>query len=106
VVTAICFLGTLFFSPFPAFAVELMSLTYNVGIGITAGFVLYPFCKVVSRRVGEIKPGAVGTGWVVAAVFCVLSLSVDESRKSSGFKMRTRVGWGLARSVSRSFLSR
>ena len=58
------------------------------------------------RSSGRDQVAAVGTGWVVAAVFCVLSLSVDESRKSSGFKMRTRVGWGLARSVSRSFLSR
>jgi len=101
VVTAICFLGTLFFSPFisaippqaygpalivvgllmlspitrirfddfteliPAFAVvALMSFTYNVGIGITAGFVLYPFCKLVSGRVGEIKPGL----WVLAGL--------------------------------------
>src|SRR2546429_51533 len=101
VVTAICFLGTLFFSPFisaippqaygpalivvgllmlspitrirfddfteliPAFAVvALMSFTYNVGIGITAGFVLYPFCKLVSGRAGEIKPGL----WVLAGL--------------------------------------
>ena len=101
VVTAICFLGTLFFSPFisaippqaygpalivvgllmlspitrirfddfteliPAFAVvALMSFTYNVGIGITAGFVLYPFCKLVSGRVSEIKPGL----WVLAGL--------------------------------------
>jgi adenine/guanine/hypoxanthine permease len=62
----------------PAFAVvALMSFTYNVGIGIAAGFVLYPFCKLVSGRVREIK--LVGAGRVVAAVFCVLSLSVDAS---------------------------
>jgi AGZA family xanthine/uracil permease-like MFS transporter len=41
-----------------------MSFTYNVGIGITAGFVLYPFCKLVSGRVGEIKPGL----WVLAGL--------------------------------------
>jgi AGZA family xanthine/uracil permease-like MFS transporter len=101
VVTALCFVATLFFSPFvaaippqaygpalivvgllmlapitkihfddfteliPAFAVvALMSFTYNIGVGITAGFVLYPFCKVVSGRAREIKPGL----WVLAAL--------------------------------------
>jgi adenine/guanine/hypoxanthine permease len=101
VVTALCFAGTLFFSPFvaaipaqaygpaliivgllmlapitriqfddfteliPAFAVvALMSFTYNIGVGITAGFVLYPFCKLVAGRSGEVKPGL----WVLAAL--------------------------------------
>lgn len=101
VVTALCFAGTLFFSPFvsaippqaygpalivvgllmlapvvkipfddfteliPAFAVvALMSFTYNVGIGITAGFVLFPLCKLVSGRLREVKAGL----WVLAAV--------------------------------------
>jgi adenine/guanine/hypoxanthine permease len=42
----------------PAFAVvALMSFTYNIGIGITAGFVLYPFCKLAAGRWREIKPG-------------------------------------------------
>jgi len=42
----------------PAFVtVILMSFTYNIGIGMTAGFVLYPFCKVVSGRSGEVQPG-------------------------------------------------
>jgi adenine/guanine/hypoxanthine permease len=94
VVTALCFAGTLFFSPFiaaipaqayapalivvgllmlspvtkipfhdfteliPAFAVvTLISFTYNVAVGITAGFVLFPFCKLVSSRPREVKPG-------------------------------------------------
>jgi AGZA family xanthine/uracil permease-like MFS transporter len=101
VVTALCFVGTLFFSPFvasipaqaygpalivvgllmlapitkiqfddfteliPAFAVvALMSFTYNIGVGITVGFLLYPFCKVVSGRVREVRPGL----WVLAAL--------------------------------------
>ena len=101
VVTAACFAGALFFSPFvaaipaqaygpalilvgllmlgpivkipfddfselvPAFAVvALMSFTYNIGIGITAGFVLYPFCKLVAGRSREVKPGL----WVLAAL--------------------------------------
>jgi AGZA family xanthine/uracil permease-like MFS transporter len=101
VVTALCFAGTLFFSPFvsaipreaygpalivvgllmlspitkikfndfteliPSFAVvALMSFTYNIGVGITAGFVLYPFCKLVSRRHREVRPGL----WVLAGL--------------------------------------
>ena len=101
VVVALCFAGTLFFSPLigaipaqaygpalvivgllmlspitkirfddyteliPAFAVvALMSFTFNIGIGITAGFVLYPFCKLVSGRVSEIKPGL----WVLGGL--------------------------------------
>ena len=42
----------------PAFAVvTLMSFTYNVGIGITAGLVLYPFCKLVAGRRREVAGG-------------------------------------------------
>ncbi len=49
----------------PAFAVvALMSFTYNVAIGITAGFVLYPICKLVAGRAREIKPGL----WVLAGL--------------------------------------
>ncbi|HYX70021.1 MAG TPA: NCS2 family permease [Terriglobales bacterium] len=99
VVTALCFVAALFFSPFvsaipaqaygpalivvgllmlapitrirfddyteliPAFAVVgLMSFTYNIGVGITAGFVLYPFCKLVSGRAREVRGGL----WVLA----------------------------------------
>lgn len=52
----------------PAFAViVLMSFTYNIGIGITAGFVLYPFCKVAAGRARDVKPGL----WVL----CALSLA-------------------------------
>lgn len=101
IITALCFAGTLFFSPFvaaipaqaygpalivvgllmlgpinkvhfddftepiPAFAVvALMSFTYNIGVGITAGFVLYPFCKLVALRQSEVKPGL----WILAAL--------------------------------------
>jgi adenine/guanine/hypoxanthine permease len=101
VVTAACFAGALFFSPFvaaippqaygpalivvgllmlapitkirfddfteliPAFAVvALMSFTYNIGVGITAGFVLYPFCKLVAGRFREVKAGL----WVLAGL--------------------------------------
>jgi AGZA family xanthine/uracil permease-like MFS transporter len=49
----------------PAFAVvALMSFTYNIGVGITVGFLLYPFCKVVSGRVREVKAGL----WVLAGL--------------------------------------
>jgi AGZA family xanthine/uracil permease-like MFS transporter len=49
----------------PAFAVvALMSFTYNIGIGMTAGFVLYPFCKLVAGRVKEVRSGL----WVLAAL--------------------------------------
>jgi AGZA family xanthine/uracil permease-like MFS transporter len=49
----------------PAFAViALMSFTYNIGVGITAGFVLYPFAKVMAGRWREVKPGL----WALAAL--------------------------------------
>ncbi len=52
---------------FPAFAVViLMSFTYNIGIGITAGFVLYPFFKLTAGRRKEVSAGL----WVL----CALSL--------------------------------
>jgi AGZA family xanthine/uracil permease-like MFS transporter len=50
---------------FPAFTViALMIFTYNIGVGITAGFVLYPFCKLMAGRQREVKPGL----WVLAAL--------------------------------------
>jgi AGZA family xanthine/uracil permease-like MFS transporter len=49
----------------PAFVViALMIFTYNIGVGITAGFVLYPFAKVVTGRAREVRPGL----WVLAAL--------------------------------------
>jgi len=42
----------------PAFAIiALMSFTYNLGVGITAGFVLYPWFKVAAGRGREVRPG-------------------------------------------------
>ena len=42
----------------PAFLVViLMSFTYNIGIGITGGFVLYPFFKLISGKAREVHPG-------------------------------------------------
>jgi len=49
----------------PAFGVVvLMCFTLNIGIGFTAGFVLYPLLKLVSGRRKEIKPGL----WVLFAL--------------------------------------
>jgi AGZA family xanthine/uracil permease-like MFS transporter len=42
----------------PAFAaIALMSFTYNIGVGIAAGFVLYPWFKVAAGRGGEVRAG-------------------------------------------------
>jgi adenine/guanine/hypoxanthine permease len=52
----------------PAFAVvTLMCFTFNIAVGITAGFVLYPLCKLVSGKAAEIKPGM----WALTAL-CLL----------------------------------
>jgi AGZA family xanthine/uracil permease-like MFS transporter len=49
----------------PAFTViVLMSFTYNIGIGMTAGFVVYPLAKIVTGRWRVIRPGM----WVLAAM--------------------------------------
>jgi AGZA family xanthine/uracil permease-like MFS transporter len=49
----------------PAFAViALMAFTFNIAIGICAGFVLYPICKLVSGRARHIKPGL----WVLTVL--------------------------------------
>ena len=42
----------------PAFAVvSLMCFTFNIAVGISAGFVLYPLCKLVSGQRRQLKPG-------------------------------------------------
>ena len=47
----------------PVFTVILlMSFTYNIGIGMTAGFVLYPLFKVLTGKIRDITPGL----WVLA----------------------------------------
>jgi AGZA family xanthine/uracil permease-like MFS transporter len=49
----------------PAFAVVcLMAFTFNIAIGICAGFVLYPICKLVAGRANQLKPGL----WVLTAL--------------------------------------
>ena len=44
--------------------IVLMSFTYNIGIGMTAGFVLYPLMKVITGRVREVPTGM----WVLSAL--------------------------------------
>jgi AGZA family xanthine/uracil permease-like MFS transporter len=42
----------------PAFAVvTLMCFTFNIGVGVTAGFVLYPLCKLAAGKIEQVKPG-------------------------------------------------
>lgn len=42
----------------PAFAViTLMCFTYNIGIGMTAGFIVYPVFKIFSGGTAKVKPG-------------------------------------------------
>ncbi len=49
----------------PAFCViTLMSFTYNIGIGMTAGFVLYPLFKVLNGKAKDMHPGM----WVMAGL--------------------------------------
>ena len=49
----------------PSFAtIMLMSFTYNLGIGITAGFLLYPLLKLLSGRAREVGPGT----WILGAI--------------------------------------
>lgn len=43
---------------FPAaVTIVLIPLTYNIGIGITAGFVLYPIFKIIAGKAKDIHPG-------------------------------------------------
>jgi AGZA family xanthine/uracil permease-like MFS transporter len=42
----------------PAFAVvSLMCFTFNIAVGISAGFVLYPICKLVAGKREQMRPG-------------------------------------------------
>ncbi len=49
----------------PAFLViVLMAFTYNIGVGMTAGFVAYPLMKAAGGRIRDVKPGM----WVLFAL--------------------------------------
>lgn len=45
-------------------AIALMSFTYNIGIGIMAGFLLYPLCKLAGGRARTLSAGV----WVLAGL--------------------------------------
>ncbi|MFC1504586.1 NCS2 family permease [Spirochaetota bacterium] len=52
----------------PVFCViTLMSFTYNIGIGMTASFVIYPVMKVLSGRIKEVPAGL----WLLGAISIV-----------------------------------
>ncbi len=42
------------------FVIVLMAFTYNIGIGMTSGFVLYPIFKMITKRRKEVHPGMWG----------------------------------------------
>jgi AGZA family xanthine/uracil permease-like MFS transporter len=42
----------------------LMSFTFNIGIGMTAGFVVYPLFQILSGKAKSIKPGL----WVLSGL--------------------------------------
>jgi uncharacterized protein (TIGR02118 family) len=46
--------------------IVMMSFTFNIGVGMTAGFVVYPLLKGFSGKLKEVKPGL--------SVLAVLSL--------------------------------
>lgn len=49
----------------PAFlTIVLISFTYNIGVGITAGLVVWPIFKTLAGRVREVPLGA----WILAAI--------------------------------------
>jgi AGZA family xanthine/uracil permease-like MFS transporter len=69
--------GVLMFSPItrlrfddvsetiPVFSViVMMSFTFNIGIGMTAGFILHPLFKLLSGKSRQVKPGL----WVLAGL--------------------------------------
>jgi len=75
--TALIIVGMLMLSPIrdlefgdltevmPVFTVVvLMSFTYNIGIGMTAGFVIYPVIKTLAGRAREVPAGL----WVLGAL--------------------------------------
>lgn len=47
-----------------AMTMALMVLTLNIGVGMTAGFVLYPLFQVLRGKAGEVRAGM----WVLAAL--------------------------------------
>jgi len=59
-----------------AATIALMSFTYNLGIGMTAGFVLYPTFKVFSGRAKELTVGV----WILFAISLLLFIFYPYSK--------------------------
>lgn len=52
----------------PAFTVvALMCFTYNIGIGMTAGFVIYPLIKLLSGKIRDVPAGL----WVLSGISAI-----------------------------------
>jgi AGZA family xanthine/uracil permease-like MFS transporter len=52
----------------PAFVtISLISFSYNIGVGMTAGLIIYPLIKLLTGRAKEVPPGL----WVLAALSAV-----------------------------------
>jgi AGZA family xanthine/uracil permease-like MFS transporter len=46
-----------------------MSFTFNIGIGMTAGFVLYPFFQVISGNAKDVNSGMMILGAMSLAFY-------------------------------------
>jgi adenine/guanine/hypoxanthine permease len=44
--------------------IVLISFTYNIGVGMTAGLLFYPILKLITGRVREVPPPL----WILAAL--------------------------------------
>jgi AGZA family xanthine/uracil permease-like MFS transporter len=56
----------------PAFTViVLMSFTLNLGIGLTAGFVIYPVTMTLAGKAKNVRPGAWVMG-LLSALFLII----------------------------------
>src|SRR5512137_2158769 len=75
--TALVVIGILMLSPvrqidftdytelIPAFlTIVLISFTYNIGVGMTAGLLVYPLLKTITGRIREVPPAM----WIMAAL--------------------------------------
>jgi AGZA family xanthine/uracil permease-like MFS transporter len=54
---------------FPSVAtIALMSFTYNIGLGMAAGFFLFPIFKLISGKTEELSPGV----WIMFIISILL----------------------------------
>jgi AGZA family xanthine/uracil permease-like MFS transporter len=59
-----------------AATIALMSFTFNLGIGMTAGFILYPLLKLFSGKVRELSAGV----WILFAISVLLYIFYPYSK--------------------------